>query len=283
MTMMATPASSKAMLIFSMTWTAFIEVRGAETPGFRYGEEAPPLLSSCSFTHDVLPCEYETATRLSLSLLPDARASCCAGPDVRLGARSVYDWALRLRTDAYYQRTERLSYAATSAALTLLKREPETTWLNDVSSVPPQQALRHLDRAFRNFFAGRAKYPAFHKKHGKQSAEYTTSAFRWDAQSQTLTLAKMDAPLDIRWSRPLPEGAMPSTVTVSRDTAGRSFVSLLVEEESAALPPAARSIGIDVGLHAVVVLDSGDKVGNPRFFHQEEQRLAKAQKRLAKK
>ena len=61
--------------------------------------------------------------------------------------------------------------------------------------MPTQQALRHLDRAFRNFFAGRAKYPAFHKKHGPQAAEYTTSAFRWDAEARTLTLAKMDAPL----------------------------------------------------------------------------------------
>ena len=74
-------------------------------------------------------------------------------------ARFVYNWALRLRTDAYYQRQERISYADTSAALTALKREPETTWLNEVSSVPPQQALRHLDRAFRHFFEGRAKYP----------------------------------------------------------------------------------------------------------------------------
>jgi putative transposase len=76
-------------------------------------------------------------------------------------ARFVYNWALRLRTDAYYERRERISYADTSAALTALKREPETAWLNEVSSVPPQQTLRHLDRAFRNFFEGRAKYPAF--------------------------------------------------------------------------------------------------------------------------
>jgi putative transposase len=47
-----------------------------------------------------------------------------------------------------------------------LKREPATAWLNEVSSVPTQQALRHLDRAFRTFFAGHAKYPAFHKKQG---------------------------------------------------------------------------------------------------------------------
>ena len=198
-------------------------------------------------------------------------------------ARFVYNWALRLRTDAYYERHQRISYADTSAALTMLKREPQTVWLNDVSSVPTQQALRHLERAFRNFFEGRARYPAVHKKHGQQAAEYTTSAFRWDAAAKTLTLAKMDAPLPIRWSRPLPEGAQPSTVTVSRDTAGRYFVSILVEEEIAQLPPGYAQVGLDLGLHDVVVLNTGEKVGNPHFFHRDAKRLAKAQRRLAKK
>ncbi len=199
-------------------------------------------------------------------------------------ARFVYNWALRLRTDAYYGRQERVSYADTSAALTVLKREPGMVWLTEVSSVPTQQALRHLDRAFRNFFEGRTKYPAFHKKHGVQAAEYTTSAFRWDAESQSLTLAKMDIPLPIRWSRPLPSGATPSTVTVTRDTAGRYFVSILVEEEIAPLPPAeASAVGLDLGLHDAVVLNTGEKVGNPRFFHRDAHRLAKVQRRLAKK
>src|SRR5215831_14002285 len=141
------------------------------------------------------------------------------------GARFVYNWALSLRTDAYYQRQERISYAATSAALTALKREPATAWLNEVSSVPPQQALRHLDRAFRNFFEGRARYPAFKKKRGPQAVEYTTSAFRWDAEKRSLTLAKVDAPLAIVWSRAF-TGA-PTTVTSTRDPAGRYFVSFL--------------------------------------------------------
>jgi putative transposase len=198
-------------------------------------------------------------------------------------ARFVYNWALRLRTDAYYQRQERVSYADTSAALTTLKQQPETIWLNDVSSVPPQQALRHLDRAFRNFFEGRGKYPKFHTKHGVQAAEYTTSAFRYDAEARTLTLAKMATPLHIHWSRPLATGAVPTTVTVSRDTAGRYFVSILVEEEIAPLPPSSGQVGIDLGLHDVVILDSGEKVGNPRFFAQDEEKLAQAQRRLAKK
>ena len=198
-------------------------------------------------------------------------------------ARFVYNWALRLRTDAYYQRQERVSYADTSAALTTLKQQPATTWLNEVSSVPTQQALRHLDRAFRHFFEGRGKYPKFHKKHGAQAAEYTTSAFRWDAAARTLTLARMATPLHIHWSRPLPAGAVPTTVTVSRDTAGRYFVSIVVEEEITLLPPASGQVGIDLGLHDVVALDSGEKVGNPRFFVQDEKKLATAQRRLAKK
>jgi hypothetical protein len=51
-----------------------------------------------------------------------------------------------------------------------------------VSSVPLQQALRHLDKAFRTFFEGRAKYPAFKKKAGRYAATYASSAFRWDAE-----------------------------------------------------------------------------------------------------
>ena len=70
--------------------------------------------------------------------------------------RYVYNWALRVRTDACYRRQERASYADTSAGLTALQGEPQTTWLNEISSAPTQQALRHLDKAFRNFFEGRA-------------------------------------------------------------------------------------------------------------------------------
>ena len=152
-----------------------------------------------------------------------------------------------------------------------------------MSSVPIQQAFRHLETAFRNFFAGRAKYPTFHKKHGAQSATYASTAFRWDAGNARLTLAKMDTPLHIHWSRPLPDGATPTTITLSRDTAGRYFVSILIEEEIAPLPATTGQVGIDLGLHDVVVLDSGEKVGNPRFFARDEKKLAQAQRRLAKK
>ena len=195
--------------------------------------------------------------------------------------RFVYNWALRLKTDAYYQRSERLSYAALSSTLTTLKKQEQYVWLNEVSSVPTQQCLRHLERAFLSFFEGRAQYPTFKKKRNDQSAEYTASAFTW--RNGTLTLAKQQEPLDIMWSRSLPEGCTPSTVTVSKDEANRYFVSLLVEEDIQPLPVVNKMVGLDLGIKSMVITSDGHTYGNPQFFHKDEKKLATLQRRHAKK
>ncbi len=93
----------------------------------------------------------------------------------------------------------------------------------------------------------------------------------------------MQEALPIRWSRPLPKDAKPTTITVSRDPAGRYFVSFLVTEDIAPLPNVSTAVGIDLGLEDVVTLSTGEKTGNERFFQQEEKRLARAQRRHAKK
>ncbi len=195
--------------------------------------------------------------------------------------RYVYNWALRKRTDAYYKDGVRLYYKDLSALLPELKQQEETIWLADVASVPLQQSLRHLDRAFLNFFEGRGKYPTWKKKRNQQSATYVGTAFHWN--NGTLTLAKMETPLAIRWSRPLPKESKPSTVIVSKDAADRYFVSILVEQDIAPLSPVEQSVGADLGLKDFVILSTGETVGNPKFFHKDEKKLAKAQRRLAKK
>ena len=78
--------------------------------------------------------------------------------------RYIYNRALRYRQDAWYERQENVSYPQSSALLTEWKKAPERAWLNEVSSVPLQQSLRHLQTAYRNFFQGRAKYPTFNKE-----------------------------------------------------------------------------------------------------------------------
>ncbi|WP_321789838.1 RNA-guided endonuclease TnpB family protein [Burkholderia pyrrocinia] len=196
-------------------------------------------------------------------------------------ARFAYNHMLRMRTDAWLQRQARVGYHETSAALTALKKTPEHAWLNEVSSVPLQQALRHLQTAFANFFAKRAKYPKFRRKDGIQSAEYTASAFKWDGTS--LKLAKTDAPLAIRWSRTIPKGAKVTTVTVSKDTAGRYHVSMLCDDVVLTKSEATGKVGIDFGLTDFVVLSTGEKIAAPNAFRKNEAKLAKLQRRLAKK
>ncbi|WP_344504438.1 RNA-guided endonuclease TnpB family protein, partial [Dactylosporangium maewongense] len=135
--------------------------------------------------------------------------------------------------------------------------------------------------AFTNFWAKRAKYPTFKsKKRSRRSAEYTTSAFRW--RDGRLTLAKMTEPLDIVWSRPLPEGASPSTVTVSQDTAGRWFVSLLCDDRVEPVP-ATGAVGVDAGLNSLLCLSTGEKVTNPGHERRDRAALARAQRNLARK
>ncbi|WP_406439314.1 transposase [Streptomyces sp. NBC_01613] len=198
--------------------------------------------------------------------------------------RLVYNKALEERTRAWYGEQRRISYVQSSAALTEWKKTGELAFLTEVSSVPLQQALRHLQTAFGNFFAKRAKYPRYKsRKKSRASAEYTRSAFTWrDGQ---LTLAKMASPLDIRWSRPLPEGTEPTTATVSRDAAGRWFVSLLCEDTIAPAPAPATdaAVGIDAGITSLVTLSTGEKVANPRHERKDRARLAKAQRELSRK
>ncbi|MDP9844604.1 putative transposase [Streptosporangium lutulentum] len=205
-------------------------------------------------------------------------------------ARLVYNKALEERTRAYTTEGRTISYVHSSAALTEWKRTEELGFLAEVSSVPLQQALRHLQTAFTNFFAKRAGYPSFKsRKKSRLSAEYTRSAFRW--KDGRLSLAKMDGPLDIVWSRPLPEGADPSTVTVSKDAAGRWHVSILCEDAIRPLDASTGMVGVDAGITALLTLsrpiqgvtDADGKVVNPRHERADRTRLAKAQRNLARK
>ena len=194
-------------------------------------------------------------------------------------ARFVYNWALALRTNSYYQDNVSMSYTDTSNALTKLKKDPEKPWLKQVSAVPLQQGLRHLNTAFINFFAGRNKYPRFKKKNSRQSAHYAPNAFKW--QDGKLTLAKMSQALKIRWSRYFT--GQPKSVTISKDPSNRYFVSFLVEEELDQWEKTEGKIGVDLGVKDVMVTSTGFASGNPKHYQKYQDRLKTLQRRLAKK
>jgi putative transposase len=196
--------------------------------------------------------------------------------------RYVYNRALAERSAAWTLEQRRVTFAHTCRMLTGWKSDPETAWLCEVSNVALQQGLQHLQQAYVNFWGKRARYPRFKSKHhSRASATFTTSGFRY--RDGWVMLAKMSAPLDIRWSRPLPEGAEPSSVTVSRDSAGRWHISILTECRVAALPPAEAAVGIDAGITSLVTLSTGEKIPNPRHEQKDRLRLARAQRNLARK
>jgi putative transposase len=195
--------------------------------------------------------------------------------------RLVYNRALAARTEAWYGESKRIGYVESSAMLTQWKKQDDLDFLNEVSSVPLQQGLRHLQAAFSNFFAGRAKYPTFKKKRNGGSAEFTKSAFKWkDGQ---VYLAKCIKPLAVRWSRELPQGASPSTITVKLSPAGRWSVSLLVDVEIEPLPKSSNQIGIDLGVTSLVALSNGEKIANPKSFNAKRRKLKRVQKALSRK
>lgn len=194
-------------------------------------------------------------------------------------ARVVYNHILRWRTDMYNQAKEKIGYIQANAKLTAMKKLPEFEWLNDVSCVPLQQSLRHQQAAFSNFFAGRAKYPTFKKKSRKQSIELTKSAFKY--KDDKIYIAKSKQPLDIRWSRELDNE--PSTITISKDCAGRYFVSMLCEFKPKNLKKTKNSVGIDLGINSLFITDQGRKINNPRWTAKYAAQLAKRQRALSKK
>ncbi|MFE4691482.1 RNA-guided endonuclease InsQ/TnpB family protein [Streptomyces sp. NPDC056749] len=210
--------------------------------------------------------------------------------------RWVYNEGLALRVGAWEQHRVSVGFAESCRALTGWRQASETGWLREVSSTVLQQSLRHLDGAFTRFFKQSAKCPQRKKKHcSRDSATYVRTGFRWVGDPELpgtgrLTLAKQSEPLDMRWSRPLPVGVDPVKLSVTRDRADRYFVSVLVEERIAALPAVfvpgthePRTVGIDLGLAALVTLDDGTKVDHPRLLRKFEKELARLQRGLHRK
>ena len=195
--------------------------------------------------------------------------------------RLVYNRALAARTEARYKDLKRVGYAETASMLTEGQKTEELDFLNQVSCVPLQQCLRHLQTAYTIFFDGRAKYPNFKKKRNGGSAEFTKSAFRF--KNGQIYLAKCLDPLHIRWSRTLPIGAVPSTLSVKLAPSGRWSISLLVDVEIKLLPKSSNQVGIDLGITSLLTLSTGGKIANPKGFKAKYRKLTKAQKSLSRK
>lgn len=202
-------------------------------------------------------------------------------------ARYVYNRGLEMRTTAWKDGIKKPPTVASQLAV--WKREPETEFLKEVSSVTLMMATQNLGIAFDNFFAKRASYPRFKsKRRSTASASYSYMAFslKWidGGGTAAITLAKQREPLNIVWSRPLPDDWYPNRMTVTRDSAGRYFISILMQEDILAMPvPQNSVIGVDLGLTDFVATDAGEKYQGPKTTRKYADKLARAQRELMHK
>jgi putative transposase len=196
-------------------------------------------------------------------------------------ARYVYNQALEYRAAVWQQEKKSVGYHLTAIKLTQWKKAPEKAFLSEVSAVVLQQALLNLDTAFTNFFEKRAQYPKFKSRRQRQSARYATNAFTF--RNGRITLAKQSEHLNIAWSHPLPDDAKIVNLTISRDTGGRYFASILVETDIKPLRKTEAEVGIDVGIKTLATTSEGEKLENTRPLVRREMRLKRLQRRLSHK
>jgi putative transposase len=194
--------------------------------------------------------------------------------------RWLWNTALAIRSEAYRECGLSLTGNDLSRWLTQWKRTPGHEWLAQIPSTVLTQCLRDQDAAFRNFFAGRARYPKFKRKRASGSARFQNVGRRW--ARGVLSLPKLDS---LKLAEALPEVERPNLVTLSRDSAGRYHVTFSVEVPKALLPITHRVVGVDVGLTHLATLSTGEKISNPkrylarlRYLRQQQRCLARRQK-----
>ncbi|WP_461145696.1 RNA-guided endonuclease InsQ/TnpB family protein [Salinifilum aidingensis] len=198
--------------------------------------------------------------------------------------RLVWNTTLEARHRRYHVEGRSTSYKETDANLAAWKKTEDLGFLSEVSSVPLQQTLRHQHTAFAHFFAGRAKYPRFKSRTGKQSAHYTRSAFT--LRGGTLRLAKQTAPLRFVWSWPDidPAALDPTMVVVSREPDGRWYVTFAVDtDEPEPAPRTGEAIGVDLGVTDFATLSTGETIANPKHLDRKARNLARYQRMMARK
>jgi putative transposase len=196
--------------------------------------------------------------------------------------RVVWNRTLAARHARYAAERKGTSYAESDRALTAMKRDPGLAFLNEVSSVPLQQALRHQHKAFSAFFGKRARHPRFKSRRGRQSAHYTRSAF--SLRYGELRLAKTTAPLRYVWSWPEVNVAAlnPAMVIVSREPDGRWYVTFTIEaSDPEPQPSACHAVGVDLGVRNFATTSDGEKIANPRHLERKARNLARYQRRMA--
>jgi len=195
--------------------------------------------------------------------------------------RFVYNKALALQQERYTAGEKKLGYPGLCKLLTRWRNSAQTPWLADAPVHPSQQALKDLERAYTNFFEKRADFPRFKRKGIGDSLRFPDpKQIKLEQGNSRLFLPKLGY---IRYRNSRPVLGEVRNVTVSQSS-GKWFASIQTRREvDVPLPTATTAIGIDVGIARFATLSDGSHVAALNSFKTHEQRLARYQRRMARK
>jgi len=197
-------------------------------------------------------------------------------------ARWVWNRGLIERDYAYKNWGVGLNSNDLSRHITQYKKK-DYPWLSEATSGVLNQKLMDQDKAFDNFFKGRASFPKFKKKSHAQSIRYQMDqriVLNNYRAGELIKLPKLGE-LKVKWSQ-IP-GGIPKMVTVSKTASGKYFVGFMCEVEQDLKPMTGNVVGVDIGIKDVVVTSDGFQSGAPRYTYKYQRKLKKAQRVLSRK
>jgi putative transposase len=195
-------------------------------------------------------------------------------------ARWYWNFALNACIQHYQETGKRLKLAIYKGMLPQLKKE--YPWLKeDCYSSVLQCVAINLDKAYKNFFEGRAKFPRFKSKHHKQSIQYPQSVTVNGERLKVPKIGEIKAVFHREVTGKI------KTVTISKTPTDKYFASILCEMEGTDVKQSGdKIIGIDLGLKDFAIVHDGDiatKYANPKHLYRHQKNLARKQKKLSRK
>lgn len=190
-------------------------------------------------------------------------------------ARHAYNWGLATCFQAL-EKGEKLPTAIDLHKKLVAEVKPVYSWYYEVSKCSPQQALRNLATAFKNWWIHQhTKKPKFKKK-GHHDSFYLEGSIRVNGNRFKLPR--------IGWVNVyenLP-AVTPKNVTISRH-ADRWFISFKYELEIPNTPKIREKIGVDIGINSLATCSDGTVFENRKAYRKHQKKLARLQRNLARK
>jgi len=193
--------------------------------------------------------------------------------------RYVFNHFLDMWNNEYKATGKGLSYKSCSAELPGMK--VELPWLKEVDSIALQTSVRHLSDSFNRFFKKQSNPPRF-KSRKNPVQSYTTKYTNGNISiiGKKVKLPKLGL-VKIRLSRKV--GGRIINATISRNSCGKYYISILSEEEIKPLAKSNSSVGIDLGLKEYATLSDGEKHPALKSYSKLQSRLATQQRSLSRK